>query len=218
MTREGADAPRCAMCRDALCHVLCVRRDALCHVGHCCAALRRVPRCAVVCRAVVCAVSCRAVPCDATLCCAMPYHAMRCHAVPSHAVPCAATPCRPVPCCAYGVVSCRAVPCHMMPCDAVRCGAAVPWPRSPPGSRSCPPTEFSCGGRQNRCVPSSWRCDGHHDCENGADELDCRECRGGRRDGGTGGGWVLEGGRGTSDRSQSRRLYVCMNTSIYGDK
>uniref|UniRef100_A0A7N8XI62 Low density lipoprotein receptor n=1 Tax=Mastacembelus armatus TaxID=205130 RepID=A0A7N8XI62_9TELE len=37
------------------------------------------------------------------------------------------------------------------------------------------PTEFSCTGRLNQCVPSTWRCDGKADCDNGADEESCGE-------------------------------------------
>uniref|UniRef100_A0AAR2JRK9 EGF-like domain-containing protein n=1 Tax=Pygocentrus nattereri TaxID=42514 RepID=A0AAR2JRK9_PYGNA len=42
-------------------------------------------------------------------------------------------------------------------------------------SKTCRPTEFSCGGRLNQCVPNSWKCDGNADCENGADEAGCGE-------------------------------------------
>ncbi|KAF7648155.1 hypothetical protein LDENG_00161240 [Lucifuga dentata] len=40
-------------------------------------------------------------------------------------------------------------------------------------SKTCRPTEFSCGDRLNQCVPNTWRCDGRADCENGADEESC---------------------------------------------
>uniref|UniRef100_A0A7N6BJJ0 EGF-like domain-containing protein n=1 Tax=Anabas testudineus TaxID=64144 RepID=A0A7N6BJJ0_ANATE len=44
---------------------------------------------------------------------------------------------------------------------------------SPPAVKTCRPTEFSCADRLNQCIPSSWRCDGKADCENGADEVNC---------------------------------------------
>ena len=40
-------------------------------------------------------------------------------------------------------------------------------------AKTCKPTEFSCADRLNQCVPSTWRCDGKADCENGADEETC---------------------------------------------
>uniref|UniRef100_A0A6Q2ZPB6 EGF-like domain-containing protein n=1 Tax=Esox lucius TaxID=8010 RepID=A0A6Q2ZPB6_ESOLU len=39
--------------------------------------------------------------------------------------------------------------------------------------KTCRPTEFSCGGSLNQCVPQTWLCDGKADCKNGADELNC---------------------------------------------
>ncbi|XP_046674346.1 atrial natriuretic peptide-converting enzyme-like [Homalodisca vitripennis] len=35
-------------------------------------------------------------------------------------------------------------------------------------------TGFQCD--QKRCIPSDWKCDGHVDCEDQTDELDCHEC------------------------------------------
>uniref|UniRef100_A0A8C5BTG6 Low density lipoprotein receptor a n=1 Tax=Gadus morhua TaxID=8049 RepID=A0A8C5BTG6_GADMO len=45
-------------------------------------------------------------------------------------------------------------------------------------SRTCAPSEFSCGGRAVECIPKSWHCDGKADCENAADEEGCavRSC------------------------------------------
>lgn len=42
-----------------------------------------------------------------------------------------------------------------------------------PAVKTCKPTEFSCAGRLNQCIPSTWHCDGKADCENGADEVNC---------------------------------------------
>uniref|UniRef100_A0A8C4ZV78 Low density lipoprotein receptor a n=1 Tax=Gadus morhua TaxID=8049 RepID=A0A8C4ZV78_GADMO len=42
-------------------------------------------------------------------------------------------------------------------------------------SRTCAPSEFSCGGRAVECIPKSWHCDGKADCENAADEEGCGE-------------------------------------------
>ena len=40
------------------------------------------------------------------------------------------------------------------------------------GSRTCKSNEFQCSPPGSRliCIPLSWKCDGHVDCENGADE------------------------------------------------
>ena len=39
----------------------------------------------------------------------------------------------------------------------------------PPGG--CHDDEFQC--RDGGCVPTSWRCDRHSDCDDGSDEDDC---------------------------------------------
>ena len=33
---------------------------------------------------------------------------------------------------------------------------------------------FQCDSR--RCIPAKWRCDGHLDCEDQSDELNCEQC------------------------------------------
>jgi hypothetical protein len=35
-------------------------------------------------------------------------------------------------------------------------------------------TGFQCDTR--RCIPADWRCDGHVDCEDQSDELNCEQC------------------------------------------
>lgn len=37
----------------------------------------------------------------------------------------------------------------------------------------CPAEKISCGDSSNKCIPSSWRCDGEKDCESGIDEAGC---------------------------------------------
>lgn len=37
----------------------------------------------------------------------------------------------------------------------------------------CPAEKISCGDLSNKCIPSSWRCDGQKDCESGIDEAGC---------------------------------------------
>ncbi|KAM9214405.1 low-density lipoprotein receptor [Leptosomus discolor] len=68
--------------------------------------------------------------------------------------------------CHAGAAPHRAVPPSAVPCRVPRRAKPCPSP-------TCSPREFSCGGRQNRCVPASWHCDGHRDCDNGSDELNC---------------------------------------------
>ncbi|KAF7244459.1 Low-density lipoprotein receptor-related protein 8 [Varanus komodoensis] len=37
----------------------------------------------------------------------------------------------------------------------------------------CLAEKISCGDSSNKCIPSSWRCDGEKDCESGVDEAGC---------------------------------------------
>lgn len=36
------------------------------------------------------------------------------------------------------------------------------------------PTGFQCDAK--RCIPADWRCDGHVDCLDQSDELNCKSC------------------------------------------
>lgn len=42
-----------------------------------------------------------------------------------------------------------------------------------PAKQVCPAEKISCGDLSNKCIPSSWRCDGQKDCESGIDEAGC---------------------------------------------
>jgi len=37
---------------------------------------------------------------------------------------------------------------------------------------------FQCDTQ--RCIPAKWRCDGHLDCEDQSDELNCEQCAKGK--------------------------------------
>ena len=41
-----------------------------------------------------------------------------------------------------------------------------------PGDVSCSSLEFACS---DKCIPSTWQCDGDLDCQDGEDEEDCCE-------------------------------------------
>ncbi|KAM3624636.1 uncharacterized protein V6R79_025868 [Siganus canaliculatus] len=46
-------------------------------------------------------------------------------------------------------------------------------------TKTCSPTEYSCGLPMNQCIPEGWHCDGRADCDNGADEKNCtaKQCK-----------------------------------------
>lgn len=48
------------------------------------------------------------------------------------------------------------------------------WQMLLPSATVCP-TGFQCD--MNRCIPHDWRCDGHVDCADRSDELNCRVCK-----------------------------------------
>uniref|UniRef100_A0A8C4QIE6 Low-density lipoprotein receptor-related protein 2 n=1 Tax=Eptatretus burgeri TaxID=7764 RepID=A0A8C4QIE6_EPTBU len=47
----------------------------------------------------------------------------------------------------------------------------VPNPSAEPPTEQCPTTSFPC--QNGRCVPSTFRCNGHDDCNDGSDESNC---------------------------------------------
>ena len=38
---------------------------------------------------------------------------------------------------------------------------------------ACPQKSFPCSEAGGRCIPDTWKCDGHKDCSNGRDEEHC---------------------------------------------
>lgn len=94
-----------------------------------------------------------------------------------------------------------------------RPGSLVPGIRlTPPLPRAgsvkeCEEDQFRC--RNERCIPSVWRCDEDDDCSDNSDEDDCREWPAG--EGGKGGGLLAQRPRGCSrHRATSLDLY-CRN-------
>lgn len=81
-----------------------------------------------------------------------------------------------------------------------RPGSLVPGIRlTPPLPRAgsvkeCEEDQFRC--RNERCIPSVWRCDEDDDCSDNSDEDDCREWPAG--EGGKGGGLLAQRPRGCS--------------------
>ncbi|EGT51790.1 hypothetical protein CAEBREN_04069 [Caenorhabditis brenneri] len=47
----------------------------------------------------------------------------------------------------------------------------------PPNVTTCPGFGFACTGKVHMVIPSSRRCDGIKDCEDGSDEENCKECQ-----------------------------------------
>ena len=43
--------------------------------------------------------------------------------------------------------------------------------------RTCGPDEWTCKSKSRQCIPVSWVCDDHNDCDDNSDEEVCSESR-----------------------------------------